>query len=352
MDEKGYTFTPLTVLLFIPIMIVAIAYGNIATEANMLANLAIGGDVTVTIASSVLTNIEKGANDGGRNSAYNATRAVIDNSSVDSVYNPFFTNGTSRNYVLQRTISSINTQVISSAQKLEQSTGREIFVNNIPVTNYTTALFNNSSVYITQTDPFGFYVNVKGGIPIRIVQKGQTYQTSTPTIKTYVTLQGLEDPYIWVNTKFRISDVINSYPYYTNYPTYGPEYHFQEYVDNKVPRLDFLFDCLNGTNNPSNITPRPYYVPDSRGLSFFDRLENRSVSADNVSNRMSTFILNDVLNEEHNSSAVSIVDWEYFKGVPGLPITISSTTMKEPYPYNNVVIYLSSSSKTHFNITY
>lgn len=42
-DEDGYAFTPLAVLLFIPVIIIAISYGNIVNEANMLAGLATGG---------------------------------------------------------------------------------------------------------------------------------------------------------------------------------------------------------------------------------------------------------------------------------------------------------------------
>ncbi|MDP3033915.1 MAG: hypothetical protein Q8M97_02235, partial [Methanobacteriaceae archaeon] len=86
MDEKGYVFTPMTVLLFIPIIIIAISYGNIVNEANLLANLATGGDVTISTATSVYSNIEKAATDAGRNSAYNATRKVIDD-------NNFFVSG-------------------------------------------------------------------------------------------------------------------------------------------------------------------------------------------------------------------------------------------------------------------
>lgn len=351
MDEKGYTFTPLTVLLFIPIMIVAISYGNIVSEANMLANLAVGGDVTVTIANSIFTNIEKGANDGGRNAAYLATRKVIDNASVNASYSPFFPNGTSRNYVLNLTVNAINTQVVNSSQQLERETGRDIYVNNIRITNYTsntTKLFNNSSVYITQTDPFGFYVNIKGGIPIKIVQNGQTYQTYTPTTSTYVSIKQLEDPYIWVNTKFRQSNIIQSYSYYTNYLGVS-NYHMQDVVTTSPYRLCHLWDALNGTDNPSNIVPRPDYFPDTRGLSFFDRLENRTTSADNNTTRMSTFVLGDVLAEDHNSSQISILDWEYFQQISGLPITINGTKMTDP---KGSYIYLSSATKTKLNITY
>ena len=60
-DEGGYVFTPMTVLLFIPIIIMAIAYADIVNEANMLAALATGGDVTITVVSSLYPDLEKAA---------------------------------------------------------------------------------------------------------------------------------------------------------------------------------------------------------------------------------------------------------------------------------------------------
>jgi len=36
MDEKGYAFTPLAFLLFIPVIIIALSYGNIVNELNDL----------------------------------------------------------------------------------------------------------------------------------------------------------------------------------------------------------------------------------------------------------------------------------------------------------------------------
>jgi hypothetical protein len=43
MDEKGYVFTPATLLLLIPVIIVAIAYSGILNELNMASNVVIGG---------------------------------------------------------------------------------------------------------------------------------------------------------------------------------------------------------------------------------------------------------------------------------------------------------------------
>ena len=355
MDEKGYAFTPMTVLLFIPIMILAISYGNIVSEANMLATLAMGGDVTFTASASIFSNIEKGALDGGRNAAYNATRKVIDNSSITVTSNPFFASGTSKNYVRDNIVNAINTQVINASKKLEEETGREIFINNIPISNYTNATFKSSDVTITQTDPYGFFVNVKKGIPIKVVQRDQIYEGFSPEISVYVSIEGLEDPYVWVNTKFRQSNVITSYPYYTNIPGIGADYYFEESEDFSPvfgPRLFHLWEALNGTDNPSNITPRPFYFPDTAGLSFFDRLENRTTSLDSNATRMSTFIIGDPLQEDHNNAKISTLDWEYFQRVPGNPLIIKyKGTDYELIDPRFSVIYLSPSSKTRLGIT-
>jgi len=207
MDDKGYAFTPMVFLLFIPIMIMAIAYGDIANEANLLADITIGGDVTYTAATNIFQTIEKGASDAGRNAAYNATRKVIDNSTTNST-KIFFDSNTSKPYIKQLIINSINNHVITTCRSIETETGRQIYINNIPITNYTNATFFSSDVNITQTEPFGFFVQVRKGIPIKIVQKDQAYEVETPPISSYVTIEGLEDPYVWVNTKYRTSNII------------------------------------------------------------------------------------------------------------------------------------------------
>ncbi len=328
MDDRGYTFTPLACLLFIPIMIIAIAYGDVANEANMLANIAMGGDVTYTTALNIFQNIEKGAGDAGRNAAYNATRRVIDNASTNST--PIFFSD-SKTYMRQRIVSALNDHIITTCRVLEQETGREISINNIPITNYTNQTFFLNDVNITQTEPFGFWVNVREGIPIKVVQKDQVYDGTTPPISTYVTIEGLEDPYVWVNSKFNRSSIIYKYPYATYLSAYGYDYYFADYVDTDLERLYHLWDCLNGTDNPSGITPRPYYFVDPYGLSFFDRLENKtnSTSTSDPSVRMSTFIIGDPLERDYGR-AISKVDQEYFRGIVGYQIKIRGNPIADP----------------------
>jgi hypothetical protein len=350
MDEKGYTFTPLAFLLFIPVMIIAVSFNGIVHEANMIAAITMGGDVTFSAVTNVISAMEKGASDAGRNAAYNATRRVIDSANVNGT-NPFFASGQSKTYIINNILPVLNNHVITTCRQIENQTGREIYIKNIPITNYTNSTFNASDITITQTEPFGFYVNIKGGIPIKIVQKDQVFEGTLPPTSSYVSIEGMEDPYIWVNSKFRQSNVFYKYPYYRDY---GNEYFFADTVDVDNHRLNFLWDCLNGTNNTGNITPRPYYFPNPwEGLTFFDRLENRSTSTDsNNKTWMSTFIIGDPLREDHGSEAVSRLDRDYFRNVPGSLIEIGTGQNREPMqdPSGNAIFYLSPFYKDRFGL--
>lgn len=321
MDEKGYAFTPLAFLLFIPIIIFAVAYGDIVSELNALSNVAIGGDVTYTTAMNIYSSMEKGSADAGRYAAYNATRTVIDN-------RRFMDN--SKGYMENQIRLTMNDYIILTARSLQNETGRQIFVNNISITNTTFEVLLPEDVYITQESPYGYYVNIKGDIPIKVVQKDQVFEGKLPSIKTYVTFEGLEDPYIWINTNFNKTDVIYAYPYYgiDSLQPNGYNYRFNEseLVDKQNNRINYLWDCLNGTGNPSQQTPRPYYFPDPHGLTFFDRLENRTNSTSQGPDvaKMSTFILGDPLFLQHNRTAVSRLDHEYFGNVNGQLIFVSN----------------------------
>lgn len=330
MDEKGFTFTPLTFLLIIPVMIIAIAYGNIVDEANSLGSLIIGGDVTYTSATTIIAAMQKGAGDAGRNSAYNASRKVID----DKV---FFTSGTSKTYITNNVITALNSHIVNTTLEVERQTGRDIYINDILIDSYSDTPFNSNNVNITQTDPFGFYVNIKGGIPIKIVQKDkdQVFELKIPPLSTYVTITGLEDPYIWIYTKYRSSNVIFSYPHYNYVPSLGMPggafYHFDDYDDKNLNIINYLYDCLNGTKNPNSIPKRPYYFPDPNGLSFFDRLEGKNSSNAPSEVRMSTFIIGDPLMEDHGGRKISAIDNEYFRSVSGYyTIKIGGDLMTDP----------------------
>ncbi|MBI5680746.1 MAG: hypothetical protein HZC47_07640 [Methanobacterium sp.] len=344
MDEKGYAFTPLVFLLFIPIMILAVSYGNIVEEINAISTIALGGDVTHDTAVNIYTSIEKGTSDAGRNGAYNATRKVIDE-------RKFLTNSTS--YIRNVTIINLNAHVTSTCMQLENETGREIYINNIPITNYTRSTFSASDVTISQEDPFGFYVDVKAGIPIKVVQRDQVYEGATPKIRVYVPIDRLEDPYIWINSKERTSNVIYKYPYQTYTPVFGLEYHFADVVEQG--KLHYLWECLNGTDDadPGKITPRPYYFQDIHGLSFFDRLENKTpgTSTSLINTRMSTFILGDPLYEEHGRESVSRIDNEYFANIGGGTIETKHgsiiTAIRDP---EGSIFYLSPPYKTYLGL--
>lgn len=350
MDEEGFAFTPLTYLLIIPVLVIAISYGNIVNEANLLGSLIIGGDVTYSSATTLISALQKGAGDAGRNAAYNATRQVIDRN-VEDEGSPFFASGTSKTAITNNITQALNSHIVETAIKVKEETGRKVYINNVLIDSYTDTPFNSSNVYITQTDPFGFYVNVRGGIPIKIEQQNgdQVYELKTPDISTYVSIEGLEDPYIWIYTKERTSNVIYKYSYYTYSDVYGRDYYFDSIVDTDENKLHNLWECLNGTDNPSGITPRPNYFPDPTGLSFFDRLEGKHTSSEPQEVRMSTFIIGDPLLENHyGRTDISRLDHEYVIGTEiGTPIRIGSNEITDPL---GSVFYLSDGYKSFFEL--
>jgi len=353
MDEKGYLFTPTTLLLFIPIIIIAVAYSGILNDLNMVSNLAIGGDVTATTALNVYSAMEKGAQDAGRSAAFNTTRKVIDERRFFSnTYVNAYGESASEEYVKNRIVATMNSYIIQTCRDLETETGREIFLNNESVTNSTSQLIYPEDVTITQENPYGFYINIDGDIPIRVTQKDQTFEGITPPIRVFVSVQGLEDPYIWLNTDYLRSNLIFSYPEYDEGTP--PSYNFDRVVVKNPPRkIEFLWSCLNGTDNPSEIPARPYYFPDSHGLSFFDRLENRTNDTSTASDsaKFSTFIVGDPLYNTHGTSYVSHLDHEYFTYPAYSPtvttITISGDAFTDPDGY---IFYISEDYLDYFNL--
>lgn len=324
MDDKGYAFTPLAFLLIIPVMLLAISYGNIVNEINMISTIAIGGDVTHATAANIISSLDKGTSDAGRRASYTATRIVIDSNGT------FFDKGQSKKYVEDYTIDIMNNYTLEFCRGLQEQSGRQIYINDISVTNNTDQIFFPGDITVYQEDPFGFYVNIEGEIPIKVMENNQTFEGTIPRIKAYVSIEGIEDPYIWANSKFRTSTIIYKYSNYYVSSTGNPEYHF---ADNIGPdKLLYLWDCLNGTGHPTNLT-RSYYFYDPHGLTFFDRLENNTPATSQGPDRakMSTFILDDPLWDEHGrNEMISCIDHEYFAGVPGIAIKINDVPIRKP----------------------
>lgn len=354
MDDKGYAFTPLALLLIIPVVIVAISYGNIVDELNMISQIAIGGDVTFSAADSMTSSIQQTAGDAGRHAAYEATRQVVDAETARQA-DPFLND--SEGYIADQIALSLNSNIIEIAKNVSVETGRKVYINNTyiassmdPDSNSTAKLaFSRNSITISQTDPYGFYVTVAGGLNVSVVQNGQNYTFKTPPVTSYVSIEGLEDPYIWVKSKDRSAYLIYKYPYYSYYAT-GIDYHFGDNVTDDGMGLNSLSDCLNGTGNVGNITPNPYYFPDTNGLTFFDRLEGNtnSTSTGNASARMSTFIIGEPLLSDYNGAHKSAIDHEYFDGVAGTyTITVNGNPLKDPLSHT---FYISSRYFTAFNL--
>ncbi|MGA2676195.1 MAG: hypothetical protein ABSE83_04795 [Methanobacterium sp.] len=356
MDDKGFAFTPLTFLLLVPVMILAISYNGIINEVNTISAIAIGGDVTISIANNIATVIDEDTGDAGRYSALIAVQTVVNNTNLLAGNDPFFNQTPGNNsttFIINNVVSMLNNNLTNTCIDLENQTGRTIYLNNIPINANSTniTVLNSSNLQISQNDPYGFTITVSS-LPISIVQNGQNVTIYTPVENAYVSIQGLEDPYIWVNTKERNSSVIWPYPYYTNtYNTGIADYHFADQVS--AGNLNNLMACLEGSNASGNYI-NPYYFPDPHGLSFFDRLENRTnnTSGSPASARMSTFIIYDVLSTEHGNQQCSMIDHEYFSGVAGSTIKAKGSVVTVPSSTQVFIISPTYASYLGLNFTY
>lgn len=369
MDDEGYAFTPMAFLLIIPVVVLAVSFNGVINELSIISAIAVGGDVTATIASNIVTAVELDTGDAGRYSAFAAVQTVVNQTSTYTGNQPFFgktgnnsTGNNSRAFVVQSTVGILNKNITETCRVLERQTGRDIYINNIyvdPNGTNTLSVFDANNLSLTQSDPFGFYITVNS-IPVRVIQRdasgknNQSVQFNTPVRNVYVSIEKLEDPWIWVMTKERNSSVIYRYPYYTSSgaisgSTVG-DYHFADKVT--AGQLNYLYECFNGAN-VTIMGPRPYYFPDIHGLSFFDRLENRTpgTSCSPESARMSTFIIYDVLMEDHGNQPTSMLDHEYFDGVPGTAITTThGATVNNVIVPSGVNFLLSPTYKTYLGL--
>lgn len=369
MDEEGYAFTPMAFLLIVPVVVLAVSFNGVINELSIISAIAIGGDVTATIANNIVSAVEQDTGDAGRYAAFTAVQTVVNQTSTYTGNQPFFgktgdniTGNNSRAFVIQTTTNIINKNITETCRALERQTGRDIYINNIyvnPNGTDTLNIFNASSLSLSQSDPFGFYITVSS-VPVRVVQtdasgkNNQSVQFSTPVRNVYVSIEKLEDPWIWVMTKERNSSVIYRYPYYTSSGAISgatnPDYHFADNVSSG--RLNYLWECFNGPN-VTVMGPRSYYFPDIHGLSFFDRLENRTndTSCSPPEARMSTFIIYDVLMEDHGNQPTSMLDHEYFNGVSGTAITTThGATVNNVIVPSGVNFLLSSNYKGYLGL--
>ena len=333
MEDKGYVFTPLTFLLFIPVIILAISFSGIVNEVNSISSIVIGGDITAGVASNVVESIQEDTQDAGRNAAFNATRTVIDGYSSNINNNPFFGSPSlpidSKTYIKNDVLNIINLNITNTCRVLENQTGRTITINGQiidPNGSGQASIFNSSNIGIGQSDPFGFNITLSQ-VPVQINQTSATNNQSTtfntPSMNVYISIEQMEDPYIWVNSKGRNSSTIYKYPYSTSYFNIlngsNNDLHFADNVS--AGKLNFLSQCLYGSNLSTFV--ESYYFPDNYGLSFFDRLENKTYTSSTSppQTRMSTFILWNPIQENVGATA-SMIDHEYFySSVPGQPIT-------------------------------
>ncbi len=355
MDEKGYTITPVLFLLMIPVIIFAVAFGDIVNEVNQFSTVTIGSDVTGGTVSVVYASIKYGAVDSGRWASYNVSRTVIDRQ--------LFLADSKRD-VRRIVASQLSKHVVDATSKLSAETGRTIYINNVFIppnlanTTYNDT-FNETDINVTQIDssgkgdPFGYYVIVRSGIPIKVVQNNQVYEGTLPEIRAYVPLIGIEDPYIWLNSKFRQRNAIYEYEHYDVNYLGVPDYHFDDTVSVNQIKINYLWDCLNGTGNPQNISALPQYFPNPKGLNYFERLQGGQISGESNTTRMSTFIVGDPIKDVHQNAKICAVDVDYFAVPPvvGTNITLGKgsniVTFRDPL---GSVFYLSAYYKTYFGL--
>lgn len=370
MDDKGYAFTPMAFLLIIPVVVLAVSFSGVINELSIISAIAVGGDVTATIANNIVLAVEQDTADAGRFSALQAVQTVVNQTSTYTGNQPFFgktgnnsTGNNSKAFVVQSTVTILNKNITETCRVLERQTGRDIYINNIyvdPSGTNTLNVFTANDLSLYQTDPFGFYISVNS-VPVKVVQRdasgqnNQTVQFNTPVKNVRVSIEQLEDPWIWVMTKERNSSVIYKYPFYTSSSAISGattgDYHFADRVTSG--NLSYLWQCFEG-QNVSVMGYRPYYFPDPHGLSFFDRLENRTnqTSGSPPSARMSTFMIYDVLMEDHGNQPTSMLDHEYFDGIGGSAITTtrgaSVTNVLLP---SGVNFLLSSTYKSYLGLS-
>ncbi len=355
MDENGYTITPIALLLMVPVLILAVAFGDVVNEVNQFSTLTIGSDVTGGTVSAIYTSLQYAAGDSGRFAAYKSTRKVIDGQH-------FLSN--SKDYVKQLVAHELNAHVLDSCSKISRETGRKIYINNkeIPTnpnnqTEYE--IFTANDITVTHVDangngdPYGFYVVVKRGVPVKVEQEGQVYKGTLPEIRGYASITGMEDPYIWIKTNFRIRNAIYPYKHYEKTYSGSPEFHFADVVNTEHTQIEHLGECLNGTGNAEGIEAMPQYFPNPDGLNFFERLEGKQIAGEQADTRLSTFIVGDPLSDIHKGKAISCIDVEYFANPPiiGTHITLKYKGNDNVYrDSKGSVFYLSTKYKTLFGL--
>ena len=179
MDDEGYAFTPMAFLLIIPVIVLAVSFNGVINELSIISAIAVGGDVTATIASNIVKAVELDTQDAGRFAAFTAVQTVVNETSLYAGNQPFFgktgnnsTGNNSKAFVVQTTTNILNKNITETCRVLERQTGRDIYINNIyvdPNGTDTINVFNANNLSLSHRDPFGFYITVNS-VPVRVVQ--------------------------------------------------------------------------------------------------------------------------------------------------------------------------------------
>lgn len=331
MNNKAFVFTGMAFLLILPAIFLAASYFEMARYGNLGITISLHSDKVFIITTDLRETIAKAAQDSGRWNAYLAVKNITET----------FENLTSEKSLDYATQHSWYTDpeitTLNSSTAIENNIRASInyaitgLINNYSTSGVTLSVNNGNNITdevisLYQKDPWGFYVNVTS-LPLFVQFGVATFNTTIPAISAYVSIENLQDPYIFVKTKGRSTNKIVRTPYTPFNETYD-----QTVANNTIYQL---YTALIGSR--SNGDPRPYYHNSSDGLSFFCRLDGKNATqCTDDGAEMETFVVGDPLSK----SGVSIVDHYYFTDVAGSGITISGSPMDVPTASPNSYSFL------------
>ena len=332
--ERGFVFSGATLMLAIPAIILAAYFMNALEYGSYGISISMRADVVFYIQNDLKETETTALENCGRYITFMTIKNMTDRfDTLLSEYGAtvaksrgFFPyadmDGEGRSsevYVRDKIAECVNDALISALRQLSNKTGMVIIIKDNSTTmaalNGTGNLIERSDITLMQYDPWGFNLTL-ASFPLLIMneEKKIFYNTSLPTSKAYVSIEDLQDPYIYINSEARSS--------------------------NKIERSIFLYDldsdgASNNIINPfyivligsgSESEPRPYYYQADDGISFFGRLNGGTEPYADSSLRIETFVTGNPLELD----STSLIDHYYFSGIAGDPICINDTYFTDP----------------------
>lgn len=323
--RRAFVFTGISFLLVIPAIMLAASFAGMIRYGEVGREIALDSDVVFYISKDMRETIEETAKKSGRWEAHQATKLIIDiytdltrttNISYAKSHSFFPDTGLDpqgRNittYLKDKIIETMNLRLNETVEELGKRSGKDIIFNDgNEITDELT---------ISQSDPWGFYISVSA-MPLFVSGGGSSFNTTLPTFDVYITFEGLEDPYVFVQSEANSFSRIYRSPYEPYNISYAESW--------TMTRINNLYNVLIGSGTEDNPMPYYHYFGDSirdDGISFFSRLEGNST---NRPYKIETFLIGDVL---MNQSTADRVDHAYFSNANGSAITVCTDDFKDP----------------------